>query len=580
MTSIDSPNEKFDSAVRLLGETWLNDQTQTEKSETSGENYDYQVPIPHDVPPPVAKGYRIAREDLYDDQPEGIELPEWRNESIEFLKLGEVYKNIQKCPIIDPEGNRLEDLSIRDLFRDRLRSESEYASSRYELEVAAAYDELGHTPAFVKEDESKSKTPDIELIDLDPSVQIECKHCQQSSENETKQSNRANILFENIQTQLPQESHVVLFELTRTPTKVEIENVKKNLPPTSDIKSSRRVDTPLPFGKLIIIALPYEEPILYPSHNMVGTELMTNLYEDIINPVVSKHFDFDKAFDDFGNHVLLFEAQDRKATKLIRRVNFIAIKESTWGKDVYNRFQNQFRNVSDKFDDKPSVLHINFPSMDEGDSIQELKLRKHAGGQMVPRPDLSGVVVSGSIYHPKMSKDLVTRRTIKIPNYNPKHELPEEYKLIDPESAQSVDEMRKNEVNESLLKDPHGAEKAVSQQEGTLSFRFKPNEERPKKENKYITDIVSENNNKRLELSVTPDEKIQLELLDTENGYWSCKIDITDIPDLDPFHVFITWSPDKVGLSVGHQSDNELRHDHCKNPVGNVEKEDGVPQRQ
>lgn len=580
MTTINSPHKKFDSAVNLIGESWLKNQLQTDQSDTSEEKYDYEVPTSHNDPPPVAKAYRMAREDLYDNQPQEIEFPEWRNESIDFLKLGKIYESIEKGIIIGPDGNRLEDPTIKDLFRDRLRSESEYKSSRYELEVAAAYIELGHTPAFIKEDESEEKTPDIELIDIDPSVQIECKHCRKSSENETKQSNRANQLFENIRAQLPQESHIVLLELSRTPTKIEVENIHDKIKSTKEIKNSHITEIDLPFGQLKIAELPFAEPILYPSYDMVGTELMTNFYDDIIRPAMSTYFDLDMNFDDYGNHVILFEAQDRKATKLIRRVNFIAIKESTWGKDVFNRFQNQFRNVSDKFGTKPSVLHIDFPSMNEGDSIQELKLRRHAGRQMVPRPDVSGVVVSGTIYHPKMSEDYITRRTIKVPNYNPNHEFPEEYKLIDPETAQSVDEMRKNEVNESLLKDPQGAEKAVAQQEGTLSFRFKPNEERPTKEKKFIVDVVSENNNKRLRLSITPNDTIQLEILDIETGSWTCDIDVSDFPDLDPLHCFITWSPEEVGLSIGHQSDDNLRHDRCTSPQGSVRKENEIPQRQ
>jgi len=223
-------------------------------------------------------------------------------------------------------------------------------------------------------------------------------------------------------------------------------------------------------------------------------------------------------------------------------------------------------------------LHINFPDLKEGDSLQELELRKHAGRQLTLRSDVSGVVVSGLIYYPTFSEELITRRRFEIPNYQPNYELPDGYKPMDPETAQSVDAMMKNDVNEDLLRDPEGAKKAIVQQEGTLSFRFKPNETRPKKERKFVFDIISEDKKTRMNLAITPDEKLHLKRLDVESGCWTCNIDVSDIPELDPIHIFITWSPDEVGLNVGHQSYDDIRNSCCKTPVGDVETKDGTPQ--
>lgn len=352
MSVLDSPSEYFESALELLGESWLKSQIQSEE-DADEKSAQYEVPTSHDEPPPVAKAYRMAQEDIHDNQTDLINLPEWRNESLEFLRLGKVYDTLKDSPIVDPDGNKLENTTISELYRDDLQSYDKFESSRYELEVAAAYNELGHTPAIVKESESKNKTPDIELIDLTPSVQIECKHCRKQSDKEAKQSNRANKLFENIRTQLPPESHAVVLELERTPVKKEVENVHQYFSTAEAINSSRKSHFSLPFGEITIVSLPSEEPILYPKYDTDAFDIMNNIYEDIIRPVVSNYMNIDKDFTEFGNVVLLFESQGRKATLSIRRLNFIGINESTWGTNVYNRLRNQFTDVS-----KLSLIHI------------------------------------------------------------------------------------------------------------------------------------------------------------------------------------------------------------------------------
>jgi len=507
MTILDSPHKYFEAALELLGESWLKNQLQSDDESANKEKPEYEVPLSHDEPLPVAKAYRMAKEDIQDNQTEIIELPEWRNESLEVLRLGKKYDTIKTVPVIDPDGSKLNDTTIIDLYRDKLRSRDKFESSRYELEVAAAYKEIGHTPELIEESESKNKTPDIILTDLTPSVQIECKHCRKQSDNEVKQANRAKELFENIRTQLSQEIHTVLLELERTPNKNEVESVNQYFPSAEDIGSSRKSQFSLPFGEVKIVSLPSEEPILYPKYDTEAFDIMNNIYNDIIRPVLSNYMNIDKEFNEFGNVVLLFESKDRKATLLIRRLNFIGINESTWGADIYNRLRNQFTDVSKKFDENPSVLHIDFPSMNEGDSLQSLELRKHAGGALKPRPDISGVVISGLIHQPTFSKEAITRRRVHIPHYQPNHELPEEYNGMDAETAQSVDEMMKNTVMKDLLYDPQGDKKAVNQEEGSLSFRFKANESRPKENKKFIFDIISDDKKSVMKLSITPEEK-------------------------------------------------------------------------
>jgi hypothetical protein len=359
--------------------------------------------------------------------------------------------------------------------------------------------------------------------------------------------------------------------------KNEVENTHQYLPAVEAINSSRKSHFSLPFGEITIVSLPSEEPILYPKYDTEAFDIMNNIYNYIIRPVVSNYINIDKNFTEFGNVVLLFESQERKATLLIRRLKFIGINESTWGTNVYNRLRNQFTDVSKKFDNKPSVLHINFPNMNEGDSLQSLEVRKHAGGALKPRPDISGVVISGLIHQPTFSKEVITRRQISIPHYQPNQELPEDYELIDAEAAQSVDEMMKNTVMKDLLNDPQGDKKAVAQEEGSLSFRFKPNESTPRENKKFIFDIISEDEKSIMKLSITPEEKIKLEYIDIQTGYWVCETDISDVPDLDPIAVYITWCPQEVGLYIGHDSDDELREQSCENPIDDVEIQDGVP---
>ena len=579
MELTDSPRKYFQSAMNLIGESWLNSHLSSDENSTDTGQAEYNVPIENDVPPPIVKEYRMANEDIQHDRTEVIELPEWRNKSLEFLRLGWVYRTIQDIPIISPQGDRLSEVTVEQLFRDRLRSYDEFNSSRYEMEVAATYEKIGHSPAFIHEEESKQKTPDIELIDTSPNVQIECKRCRKQSDEERKQSNRAKKLFRNIQSQPPQESYVAIIELDHTPEKSEVEDVQYDLPSAYEIKSNRYINAELSFGEITIIPLPNDRRIRYPANNVRSFSLMQNLYDDLIKPVISSELNTDSDFSELDNSVLLFEAKNRPATLLIRNINFIAIRESTWGQNIYNRLRSQFTDVSKKFDEKPSVLHIDFPDMNEGDSVQRLELRKHIGGELKPRPDISGVVISGTIYHPVFSEKEIDRHRIEIPHYQPTNDLPDDYRPIDPESAKSVDEIMKNSVNEEFLRDPDGDKKAISQQEGTLSFRFKPNERRPQEEEKFIFDIVSEDENTRMSLSVTSNENLQLRRLDVKTGYWSCNVDIDDFPEFDPLRIFITWSTSEVSLSVGHQSNDELISDHCTHPINDIEKIDGIPRR-
>lgn len=577
---MDSPEERFKSAVSLLGESWLENHLDSESKNDSGSKTSYQVPQSHDQPPPVVKSYRMAREDLYDEQTTFIDLPDWRNEALEFLRLGYVFEITENAPIVDPNGSLLNGVSVKQLYQDRLRSQDEYESSRYELEVAAAYKELGHEPAFIKEDLSPEQTPDIVLRDLSPTVQIECKHCRKQSDEEKKQSKRANILFENIRSALPGGSYIVILDLDRTPTKSEVERVSDYLPSSNEIGSSRKTELTIPFAELSIIEFPFEAPFPHSVYDMEGFEIMNSFHDDFIRPVLSRDLNIDKKFRDFGNSVLLFEAKRNKTTLLIRRVTFIAIKESTWGSDVYKRFRNQFKKVSGKFDGTPAVLHIDFPNLEEGDSLQELELRKHAGGELKMRPALSGVVVSGLIQYPVFSDDLITRRRIHIPNYNPKYELPDQYKPLEGVSDRgiSIDQLMKSSVQEELLRDPKGGKKALNQEEGTLSFRFKPDEPRPQEESKFIIDGISEDENTRLALSITPDERIELQWFDVKTGHWTCSIDVSEVPEYEPLRIFITWSPDEIGLSVGHQSFDKLKHASSTEADGEVASIDGVPQ--
>lgn len=579
MIEEDSRQEYFQAAKNLIGESWLNNQIQSDQVEASDNTSGYELKLAQDDLPPVAVAYKQAKDDLQGDQTEIIELPELRNKSIDFLHLGKSYQSVRNNPIIDSKGNILSEYTIKELFRDRLRSTSEYQSSKYEMLVGAAYDELGHTPAFIKEDESQTKTPDIELIDLSPNVQIECKHCRKKSDNDVKQANKTNILFENISSYLPEKSHAILLELDETPTRLDVDRIGEYLIKPSEIKSNSVNTVSVPFGKVKIIPLALEEPILYPSYDTQWINLMTEFYEDIIKPAVVNYTGINKDFTDYGKSIVLFETKNNKAVLNIRRVNFIGILESTWGTDIYNRFQNQFKGVSGKFDNKPSVLHINFPDINEGDTTQEQNLRKHAGRQLIPRPDLSGVVVSGTIYHPTFSNDIATQRTIKIPNYDANHELPEEYKLIETESAIAIDERMKS-AKTDIADDPDAARKAVFQKEGSLTFRFKPNEKLSGDKELYIFDFSSENKNKRVKLAATPDEQIRLERLDIEQGGWKCNIDISDIPEFDPIFVAISWTLEGVDLYIRHDSDEELRHDSCEDPVGDVIKQNGVPELQ
>lgn len=577
---MEAPQQYFDSAVDLLGERWLETQRKRYFDTDSGQRVNdisHEFPIPSDDPPNIVKQYRISKEDLEDDQDEFIEFPKFREDSLRFYQLGKIFEEVIDCPILDPDGEVIEELSTEEFYRGDLRDEEHFEAKRYEMEVAASYASAGYSPGFVAEHKSTSKSPDIILLDTEEETQIECKRCATRGHDAETHSNNINLLFENTRKNIDDSNYIALFDLSRPPTRGEINTVSDSLSDDLRIPSAGSLNIQLPFGTLFITDFLSSPPFKQPAFGLEGMEYMAQFYNSRVRPVLAGKLGIDEGPTDLGNWILSSESQRNGSIILNRDVIWMGLKEAPWNDESLKRFKRQFRGVTDKFDDCCSILHIDYPEMNEGDSYQEIQLRKKAGGELKQRPAISAVTVSGLILNPIFADDKITRRTIFIPNYGADHEIPDSFGPSGQsiEQSKSADQLLTNNVRDDLLQDPDGHRKAVAQDEGSISFRFKPNEAREFDEAKKIFDIISPDGDTRLLLEVTPEEWLRVKRLDHSTGFWTCQLDISEIPDFEPMKVYVTWSGDEIGLSVGSEAFDGVRHSESQSPESNVPRIDG-----
>jgi hypothetical protein len=530
--------DDFESAIDLLGEEWLQrNHEKYYKNETKSKKFAFNS----ESAPPAVIQYHGSKVDLQEEDENPLNYQGFRNDTLEFLMLGRVWDKVSECDVIHPAGESLPDLSPKELYQGELRTSERYFDKRFELEVAATYIELGHKPAFIAESKTESKSPDLELTDFKERIQIECKRCTSKSVDEEKRDNKINILFQNLHNLLPSGSFIALFDLSRVPTRSEVENIGSMVSEIPRLDQYEEIAYGLPYGKVHIIK--NESSFLQPIYGLEGIEIMMEAYESIVRPVLKKKLDIDEDAEDLGNWAFLTETKTNAVAAQHREPVWVGLKTGFDESDLIKRFRNQFSGISDKFDAGPSILHIDYPDLREGDSVQDFELRKNAGGRLKQRPKLSAAVVSGKIHRPVFSDDIIRRNRIIIPNYDPDYPLPSSFGPDEGDFTDliSSDQLRRDMDVEAVKNEKAGKE-AIGRDEGTILFRFKPRESKSTDQEKHIIKQESLDGNTRIELNVTPEENLILRRLDTESGYWCCSVDISDIPEFDPLSV------DHIGL--------------------------------
>lgn len=563
--------EDFESAVDLLGKEWLH---RNHEEYYGSDTKSKELPFNSESAPPAVIQYHTSKVDFQEEGENPLNFTGFRNDTLEFLMLGRVWDKVRQCEVIHPNGELLPSLSPKELYQEELRTSERYFDKRFELEVAATYIELGHKPALIAEDRTPSKSPDLELTDFEERIQIECKRCSSKSVSEEKRDNKINVLFGNAHKALPSGPFIVLFDLSRVPTRREVEDIGKEITEVPHLTPFDMVSYDLPYGKVHIIK--NEGPFHQPIYGLEGFEIMTETYESIIRPVLKEKLDVDEDPEDLGNWAFLTEARTNSVVAQHREPVWVGLKEEFGESDLIKRFRNQFSGVSDKFDTGSSILHIDYPDLREGDSVQDFELRKNAGGRLKQRPKLSAAVISGKIYHPVFSDDLIKRSRIIVPNYDPECPLPDSF---GPDGDNfndliSSDQLRR-EMNVDAVKDEEAGREAIGRDEGTIYFRFKPRESRSTDREKHILRQESLDGNTRMELNVTPEETLVLKRLDANSGYWSCSVDVSEIPEFDPLSIAISWSEDKVGLTIETLNDEINKNAESESSSADVRKKDG-----
>ncbi|WP_255151327.1 hypothetical protein [Halorarius halobius] len=554
--------EHFEKAIELLGSDWLTEQDSKYPIHSNGVD-----PLKVNHPPKVVTQYRIAKEDLYGESESIFSKKPLREDSVRFLWIGKVYELVEGLPVVSPSGEIREDSTVKELFQNILRSSDQFDNAFYELEVAAEYVERGHRPAFVDENLTTKKSPDIELLDLDDRIQIECKRCSIKSSDEKSNTNKSEKLLSKIKDHIESDSYIAALDLSREPKGKEVDSISEDLPNSLKISKISEQEIDLSFGKLYLFPFFEQGIIEQPVGGLEGAEVLTEFYETYVRPVLAGKLGENKSWRDLGYWVIYSESQESGSIARHKHPIWIGVLNDSDSSESSDRLRNQFKGVSGKFDNNPSVLHIKIPDFREGDAVQDLRLRRQAAGELKQRPGISIVAINGfDIVESEGQIGVKTPETI-IPNYFPEYSLPEDLNLLSGsfEDAIAYDEVR-SDANEEYMSDEEGLKRLLDEEEGTFSFRFTPEESADVCEAKTIVREESLTGSASISLEITSD-KTFIFTRTTDRGKWVCEVGCGDIPDFTPIHFFLIWSDKMAKLAVSSEAwEGEIIEDICNKP--------------
>lgn len=554
---MESREDQFEAARDFIGRDWL-ESKESEFYESEKTDHRYG-----EAPPEIVRLFRIARMDLAGDREELFNEQELRENAVEFLYIGQVVENVRDIDVIAPSGDVQETTSVQNQFQEFLRNDDDVWSAFYEMETASRYVDAGHEVAFIDEDLTDTKSPDLEIRDLDQRVQIECKRCSQQSDKAQTESNLLEKLFQSVKSSIENESYIALFDLEELPDGDQVESIESEVPRSPTIGPDSPIS--LPFGELYILEFAQPDVIEQPIAGLEGFDILSDFYEVYVRPVLASRLGVDKTASDLGYWELDSNYQRSSAIARHKDPIWIGIKQSRES-EALSRFRNQFRGVSSKFADCPGLLHIHLSDLRPGDAHQKLQLRQQAAGELRHRPEISGVFVDGRDIRYEEHAVGVYTPTMYVPHYNPDYKPPADIGLYesDHDDAVAFDEVA-SDADEELMSDPEGFRKAIEQSKGTISFRFQPEATLDVDEPKKISDIISRDGDRRLLLEITPESAFKL-TREVHDEVYVCEVDNSGFPRDSRYHFFLIWDEEMTKLAVGPSEGNDLRDAVCEEP--------------
>jgi hypothetical protein len=550
--------EQFEAARDFIGRDWLKSK---ESEFYESEKIDHRY---GEAPPEIVRLFRIAKMDLAGDGEELFNERELRENAVEFLYIGQVVKSVQDLDVITPSGDIQETTSVQNQFQEFLRNDDSIWSAFYEMEAASRYLDAGYEVAFINEDLTDTKSPDLEIRDLDQRVQIECKRCSRQSDKAQTESNIFEKLFQSVKSRIEYESYIALFDLEVLPEGNQVDSIESEVPRSPTIGPNSPIS--LRFGDLYVIEFAQPDIIEQPIPGLEGFEILSEFYEVYVRTVLASRLGVDRTASELGYWE--FDSSYQRSATIARHKDpiWIGIKQSR-GSESLSRFRNQFKGVSSKFADCSGLLHIHLSDFRPGDAHQKLQLRQQAAGELRHRPEISGVFVDGRDIRYEEHGVGVDTPSMYVPHYNPDYKPPADIGLYesDHEDAVAYDRVV-SDADEELMSDPEGFRKAIEQSEGTISFRFQPERTLDVDESKKIIDIESQDSDKRVVLEITPESAFKL-TREVHDDIYICEVDNSGFPRNSRYHFFLIWDEEMTKLAVGPSEGEDLRDTVCEESI-------------
>lgn len=123
----------------------------------------------------------------------------FNDQVIDTIVMGRAFEQLSESPIIDPSGTQ-QDLSLEEVYAERLWNSEDYWDSIFELEIGAALDRSGFETYLVEE--GNTTGPDVLVRDSGVDVWVECKRKRDKTPEEQQSTISLQKIIDNVWDQL------------------------------------------------------------------------------------------------------------------------------------------------------------------------------------------------------------------------------------------------------------------------------------------------------------------------------------------------------------------------------------------
>lgn len=533
-TSERNPSEDFDSAVDFLGEEWLK-QRHAEYYDTGNDG---EIDYIGDSPPSVVQWYHSARDFLagtdYSSMLAGFEA----TSAIRFLEIGACVELLQGSRIVSSEGHQSE-RSLKQLYRPDLRTAGQNPEEiLYELRTASWYAQAGHEIAFIDEDMAASKTPEFRIVDTSPHVDVECKRVRKGSQEEEKISRLLNEFINRIAKSVVN-PFVAYLETDEDLSPEKLQTLLSNIDDYGFLTAETSISVPV--GTLHLCPITESFPYRVFQRVIAKHSLLGAVSHLIVRPTIENGASFE--VENVEQGAVLCQAKEGDPG-LIGWCAWVGIDKDVDLSRNVTRAARQFRGTSEKFDSsRAGLLHVEIPEYQRFQSAHQLELRNAIAGELKPRSEITGVVLTANDYRRTDHGGKLHMLYTVVPHYSPDVELPDGFHPfgISFDSATSGHKRMDESLNEELsAQGVDGLAKILDQDSGHLQCCIGT-------ELFYGSSAIafmSESRERALVFGGTDDEWGQMEIVGTDLGVYRVSVP-PRFRDLEKVNFDFSISPER-----------------------------------